>query len=111
MDNPKFVLFTGEDNQYYFRLQAANGEPILQSEGYKTKAGADNGIESVKENATKEERYVREQSKDGQYYFNLRAANHEIIGVSEMYTTTAARDNGIAAVKDDAPGAPIDDRT
>ena len=111
MDNPKFVLSTCKDGQYYFRLQAANGEPILQSEGYKARTGAENGIESVKENAPKDERYVRKQSTDGQFYFNLRAANHEVIGVSEMYTTPAARDNGIAAVKDDAPGAPIDDQT
>lgn len=51
MDNPKFVLFTGKDNKYYFRLQAANGETILQSEGYEAKAGAENGIAAIKDDA------------------------------------------------------------
>lgn len=37
--------------------------------------------------------------KGGQYRFNLKAGNHEIILASEGYTTTAARDNGIASVQ------------
>ena len=51
MDNPKFKMFPGEDEQFYFRLQAENGEPILASEGYEAKSGCENGIASVKENA------------------------------------------------------------
>ena len=34
-----------------FDLKAANGEIIATSEGYKTKASCENGIESVKNNA------------------------------------------------------------
>ena len=37
--------------------------------------------------------------KDGQFYFNLKAGNGEIILSSEGYTTTAARDNGIESVR------------
>jgi uncharacterized protein YegP (UPF0339 family) len=45
----KFELYTGE---YRFRLKAGNGEVIaLSSEGYSSKAGAKNGIESIKKNA------------------------------------------------------------
>ena len=51
MDNPKFKMFRGTDDQVYFRLQAENGEPILANEGYIAKAGCENGIESVRENA------------------------------------------------------------
>ena len=43
--------------------------------------------------------------------FNLKAANHEIIGTSESYTTTAARDNGIESVKTNAPGAEVQDES
>lgn len=28
-------VFKGKDGQYYFRIKAANGEPIAHSEGYK----------------------------------------------------------------------------
>ena len=111
MSNPKYQIFKGENNQYYFRLRAENGEIILASEGYVAKDGCENGIESVKENAPQDERYRREGSEDEQYYFNLVAANGEIIGTSEMYTTEQARDNGIEAVKRVAPDASVEDTT
>lgn len=111
MDNPKFVLFRGSDDQFYFRLQAANGELILQSEGYTKKDSAHDGIASVKEKSRDDDRFDRRESSDGQCYFVLRAANNEIIGTSEIYTTTRAREDGIAAVMKTAPTAPTDDQT
>ena len=47
----------------------------------------------------------------GQFRFRLRAANNEIIAVSEAYTTKAACMNGIESVKDNAPIAEIDDQS
>ena len=47
----KFELYKAKNDQYRFRLKAGNGEIIAVSEGYSTKAGAKNGIESVKKNA------------------------------------------------------------
>ena len=44
----KFILKKSANGQFYFRLQAGNGEPILKSEMYATKASAVNGIESIK---------------------------------------------------------------
>lgn len=38
-------------------------------------------------------------AKDGQTYWNLKAGNHETILTSEMYTTRAAAENGIASVQ------------
>jgi uncharacterized protein YegP (UPF0339 family) len=111
MDNPKFVLFRGSDKQFYFRLQAANGKPILQSSGYTKKDSAHDGIASVKENASDGDRYDRRESSDDQCYFVLLAANNEIIGTSEMYKTTGSREDGIAAVVKTAPTAPADDQT
>lgn len=52
--NPKFELYTGKDGKFYFRLVAANGQPIGRSEGYNEKATAKNGIKSVKKNAESE---------------------------------------------------------
>jgi uncharacterized protein len=42
---------------------------------------------------------------DGQFYFNLKAGNGQVILGSEGYTTTTARDNGIASVKKNAADA------
>ena len=51
---PKFELYTGKDEKTYFRLVAANGQPIGRSEGYSSKSSAKAGIESVKKNSGSE---------------------------------------------------------
>jgi hypothetical protein len=107
----KFQLFKGNDGDFYFRLRANNGEPILASEGYESKAGAENGIQSAKDNAPNDARYTRETASNGQHFFTLRAGNNEVIGKSETYSSSAARDDGIEAVKSAAPGASIEDKT
>ena len=49
--HPKFELYEDKGGQFRFRLKARNGEIIASSEGYKTKASCENGIESVRKNA------------------------------------------------------------
>ena len=49
--NPKWELYTDKAGEYRWRLKAGNGQKILSSEGYKAKASAINGIESVRKNA------------------------------------------------------------
>ncbi|MGI8409882.1 MAG: YegP family protein, partial [Pyrinomonadaceae bacterium] len=48
-------------------------------------------------------------SNKGDHYFNLKAANGEPIGKSEMYTTSRGMENGIASVTKNASGAPVKD--
>ena len=47
----KFEIIQDKRGEYRFHLKAANGEIIASSEGYKTKASAQNGIESVQKYA------------------------------------------------------------
>ena len=101
----KFVVNKAGSGQFYFNLKAANGEIILTSEMYTMKAGAMNGISSVKQNAPLDERYERKTSSADEPYFVLKAKNGEVISTSEMYSSEAARDNGIKSVKENAPGA------
>lgn len=49
--HPKYEIFLGNDKQFYFRLKAGNGEPILASEGYTAKESCNKGILSVGKNA------------------------------------------------------------
>lgn len=107
----KFFISKRTNGEYRFILKADNHETILTSEGYQTKAGCKNGIESVKMNAPFDQRYDRRVATNGQYYFNLKASNGEIIGTSEMYTTFSGREAGIESVKRNAPNAPIIDLT
>lgn len=112
MSQAKFEIFRSDRNQqFYFRLKAANGRNILSSEGYIAKYSCENGIASVKRNAPLDERYEKKTNKAGQYYFNLKAGNGEIIGTSEAYTTTDNRDHAIETVKSVAPDADTEDLT
>lgn len=105
----KYQLKKGNDGQYGFNLKAGNGETILTSERYKTKSGATNGIESVRKNSAIDARYDRRVSSNNKPYFVLKAANHQIIGQSELYSSDSARGNGIAAVKKAGPTAPVEE--
>ncbi|MCA9929801.1 MAG: YegP family protein [Anaerolineales bacterium] len=107
--NPKFQIFCGKDDQYYFRLLAENGDIVLASEGYTAKANCENGIRSVKENAVNQARFENRMTQNGRPYFFLKAANHEVIGISETYSSEYSRDIGIASVMANAPIAPVED--
>jgi len=107
----KFELYTDKAGEFRFRLKAGNGEIILASEGYKQKASATNGIESVKKNAPMEDRYERKDTSSGKPMFNLKASNGQVIGTSESYSSASARDNGIESVKKNAPDAKVEDLT
>jgi hypothetical protein len=103
----KFIIITGADGQYYFKLVASNGQVILSSEAYTTDAERNNGIHSVQSHAYSSIRFDRRISKNGEYYFVLKAPNGEIIGTSEMYISEAGRENGIESVKNNARDAVI----
>ncbi len=109
--NPKFQIFQGKNGEYYFRLNARNGEQILASEGYETRVSCANGVESVKKNAADERRFERKVAKDGRFFFSLTATNGQIIGKSEMYESEQGRDKGIEAVQRVATDAPVEDLT
>ena len=47
----KFEIYKDSQGEFRWRLRAANGEVIASGEGYTSKAGCLNGIESVRENA------------------------------------------------------------
>ena len=104
----KFVISTRSNGEYQFNLKAGNGQTILSSEGYSTKAACENGIESVRKNSQDDSKYDKKTSANGKYYFNLKATNGQVIGSSEMYESSAGRDNGIASVKENAPGATME---
>ena len=107
----KFVITKRTNGEFQFNLKAGNGQTILASEGYTTKAACTNGIESVKTNSQDDNRFDRKESSNGKPYFNLKASNGQIIGSSEMYEGVSARENGIESVKKNAPDAAVDDQT
>jgi uncharacterized protein YegP (UPF0339 family) len=105
----KYEIKRAKNNEYYFNLKAGNGEIILTSETYKAKAGAKNGIESVKTNSPQEDRYERKTSPSGKFFFLLKAGNREVIGRGEMYESETSRDSGIESVKTNGPSGDVVD--
>ena len=103
----KFELYKDKAGEFRFRLKAGNGENILASEGYKDKSGPTNGIESVKKNAGDAARYEIKESSGGKPYFVLKAANHQVIGTSQMYDSTDGCKNGVQSVIANAPDAAV----
>jgi uncharacterized protein YegP (UPF0339 family) len=76
-----FRRFT-EDGKFYFSYNDKDGNPILRSEAYKSEAARENGIESVKKNMPIKERWVKDKTVDGKYYYALRAGNNQEIARS-----------------------------
>ncbi len=107
----QFEIIKQKDGQFRFHLRAGNNEIILASEAYMTKDSCKKGIESVRRNSADRSKFELLNSRDGKVYFNLRAANGRVVGVSETYKSEDARDNGVKAVHTEAPKARIIDLT
>lgn len=96
-----FKIVKIEDSFVVF-LIAKNGQIILKSKGFSTKAAAENNVESIKKNSFYDERFEKLETKYGYYYFLLKATNGQVIGKSQNYASIASRDNGIESVKKNA---------
>lgn len=103
----KFECYKDKAGEYRFRLKAGNGENILSSEGYKSKASCDNGIASVKKNCLDEKCFDKKQTDSGKYRFNLKSTNGQVIGTSQSYDSESGCNNGIASVTRNAPDAAV----
>lgn len=106
-----FELSKSSDGQYRFVLKAGNAETILTSELYKARASAEAGIASVQANCAHDARYERKTSSNGKAFFNLKAANSQVIGSSQLYASESSREGGIASVKANGTTTTIKDNT
>ncbi len=115
---PIFETYKDKAGEYRFRLKAANGKIIVTGEGYATMQACLRGIESIKKNAV-EAKIVDEGQRVGgptfeifrdkslEYRFRLKAANGQIVAVSEGYTSRERCFDGIASVEKNASIAKI----
>ena len=103
----KIECYKDKAGEFRFRLKAGNGEIILSSEGYKSKASCDNGIASVKKNCLDEKCFDKKQTDSGKYRFNLKSTNGQVIGTSQSYESESGCNNGIASVRKNAPDAAV----
>jgi uncharacterized protein len=106
-----YELSKSSDGQFRFVLKAGNSEIILTSELYAAKASAENGIASVQKNCGTDGHYELKVASNGKFHFNLKAANHQIIGTSQMYASEDTRAIGIASVKTNGKLTTVKDMT
>lgn len=104
-----YELKKTQNGKYMFNLKAANHEVILTSEVYEQKASALAGIESVRKNGPAAANYELKTSASKEPYFVLKAANQQVIGKSEMYSSEAAAKNGIASVQKNCTSTEVKD--
>lgn len=105
----RFVIRLAKDGQFYFTLFSDSGQKLLMSEMYRAKASAYNGIASIQKNASDVKRYDRLVARNGKNYFTLKAANHEIIGMSDFFDNEGTRDLAILTVMRCAPDANVEE--
>jgi uncharacterized protein YegP (UPF0339 family) len=65
----------------------------------------------VLKNSQDDARFTRKTAKDGSPYFVLTSTNGQVIGTSEMYSSSAAMETGIKSVAANAPDATLVDNT
>lgn len=106
-----FELSKSSNDQFRFVLKAGNGEVILTSELYTTRAAAEKGIASVRVNSPQDAHYEKKTATNGKFHFNLKAGNHQVIGTSQLYATEQSRDKGIASVKTNGASETVKDST
>ena len=85
-----YHFFDAADEKWYFSYNGSSGKTYLRSEGYKTEAARDNGIESVIKNAPQKEQWKMTE-ENGKFYYCLRAGNNQEIARSCPYNDEASR--------------------
>ncbi|KQX09879.1 YegP family protein [Flavobacterium sp. Root420] len=107
----KFVINKKVNGEFQFDFIDKKGKIILSSGGYTRKLMCIKGIESVKLNSQDSIKFFRKTSLNNETYFNLKAFNGKIIGVSKMFKDRFSRDKGIEYFIKKAPAASIEDRS
>lgn len=82
----QFQVIKGMSGAYYFHLRANNGEIVLASQAYTSRASAVNGVTSVQGNGRVPASYTILES-NGAYYFVLKASNGAVIAHGENYVS------------------------
>lgn len=107
----KFVINKNSNCEFQFEFIDKKGHVILSSGGYTRKLMCLKGIESVKRNSQDNIKFFRKTTINNEAYFNLKAFNGKIIGVSKLFKNKELRDKCIESLKANVIKAPIEDRS
>ena len=106
----KFELYQGKDDQFRWRLKAANGAVLATAgQGYKAKADAKNGIELVQQSGSDDKlKYELYEDDKKEHRWRLKAANGQTVAsASEGYKAKADAEKAVDSIKTNAAKAEI----
>jgi len=93
----QFDLWQSSDSQFRFHLVAGNKNILLTSEGYTTRTNAIGGVLSVMANAVDPAQYELAQATNGKYFLRLHAANGQLIGFTQLYSSKSSAKRAITS--------------
>jgi uncharacterized protein len=97
-----FQLIEGHDGGFMFALRAGNHETVLESRVYWSRQAALDAVVQTRECSQDPEKFVKIESSDGSYFFELRDAAGKLLGRGPARKTRAALNAGIASVQRNA---------
>ena len=97
-----FELFRGNDEQYYFHFNDADGRALLYGRRYKTTSPRLKRIRNIIKASSKDDRYEIIE-ENGQYYFILKARNQQEIARSRRFQNRAEAERYVTYAKENIP--------
>lgn len=108
---PRYVLKQHGRNQFVFTLRGSEEQVMLTSPAYPDRDSAIRGINSVRGNIRKKDRFVFHTATNGGLYFVLESAKKGVIGQSELYPDEESLLKGLFSVRRNALAAKLEDQT
>ncbi|WP_020681251.1 DUF1508 domain-containing protein [Marinobacterium rhizophilum] len=94
---------------YTFSFLDTSGMSLVRSENYAVKKSCLNGVESVRKNSQIDGRYALAESKNGKFFFNLKASNGQVVATSALFESADLRSDAMALLKRHATTMPIEE--
>ena len=80
-----FEIYKDKGGKHRFRLKAKNGENIIASQAYASRATCMKGIKSVAKHAVSKDNFKAKETRGGKWSFNLVAGNNKIVGIHQNF--------------------------
>ncbi len=103
----KFIITSNEKGSFQFALKSTNGRVILHGGEYKSKNACLKGIEQVRVFAHPSAKFNLFNSKEGEYFFDVRNDKGTVIGTSGAYDSLSSRSKGMTSLRNNASSAII----
>jgi uncharacterized protein YegP (UPF0339 family) len=88
----RFEVYKKNNNKYFFKMVDDADEILLSTQEYNEKESALQSIESVKKNVPLPSGIVKQQTADGDYFFNVINATGKVVCRSTTFYSPMLRD-------------------